>query len=369
MGTYTAAQEIILSLFREEKGTSINPENVDCKELYWHLVNHKVNCLFGSVKDKYKEIIESDRVLSYQLNNDYQNNRIRCDILGTQVLPQIADILEKNTISFVFLKGNSTCFGLYEKLGARRFRDIDILVEKNDVRLVKKVLSEAGIKPEQEDDYNVKSAYFEMVTHQTYPFIAKNEYLADGGIEIDINFGYGPEAVLKNPKIVSEALQRKTAVIYKGNVIPCLSHEDEVIFLCIHIWRDAVYLHRIKNNSDIRLYQYYELVELIRKYELDWDFIHDFTKKYNLSDYVYYALYHTLMICPELKEKVSAFMNRTGISRVDFLDEFGAENKTPGKWPIPFSERIFNNKKFDAIAERYDMSSFEAFNSRQKILD
>ena len=286
-------------------------------------------------------------------------------IVGEKLLPRITEKLEENNIEFAVIKGAINTFRLYDSIGERQFNDIDLLINKRDLHKVKDLLKSIGLQ--QKEENHVQTKYFEMVTHQTMPFEYEDVSLLEGKINIDVNFGFAPNNMIKINSLVGDILKRRCYVDVFGKKIPTLSPEDMFIYLLIHIWRDAIIIHKIKATKDIELYQYLELNQLMDRYPLDWKYIEEFCINNQLNEIVYFTLYHALYISPRIEKYCGELYRKIEPADKEYLSMFGNENQEPKKWNISFGERIFCLDRYNKLLEVYKPEDFEAFNNREKI--
>ncbi len=343
-------------------------KEVDQVSFYKWLVVHRMTGYVGIHMENLEGIKNERFMVKKLLKKDLGVIQQKVNIVSREVMPEICKVLNENEIPFVFLKGSITSLSLFEHVGERNYSDIDLLIAKKDLKKAKKALLENGFHQDLENDpKGVKATYFEMVTHQAYPFLLGDRVSVEPSFELDINFAYGPEPVLKNKQMVLDALERRTYFEYEGNQFPTLSNEDMLIFLAAHTWRDAVYIHKIKDNEDIKLYQYIELAKLVMEKVINYEQVEAIVKKYKLEEIVYYTLYHLNYLIPVTRSKTVSFMESIKPEDTSFVNKFGIENGAGWEWPIPFEERIFNTDKFDSIVEKYSMDTFADFLKRESI--
>ena len=142
----------LLSLLYKDVNYSITDlRKLDLEKLIFISSSHFIlPLLFSKLKEK--------KILKYfpldfrnYIKEIYKINKNRNNELINEV-KEISSIFKKNKINHIFLKGSAVLVSkIYHEIGERMVGDIDILVEKNQIQLTKKILSERGYKSKPEE--------------------------------------------------------------------------------------------------------------------------------------------------------------------------------------------------------------------------
>ncbi|MBC1744143.1 nucleotidyltransferase family protein [Listeria welshimeri] len=175
----------------------------------------------------------------------------------------VNDLLNKNNIRFAFLKGvifNKTI----NEYGDRFSNDIDILVPKEELNLLDKILRENGFVQTYAEENLVEASREVKLTqliyyHDTVPY-KKYTYKEEQGwkIELDINFQFD-NSDNDVTRIVIENTKEYTK---DSNAVIGLSDEDNLIHLYVHFWREYEGEAWVRNGRNLTLYKLIDIYNM-----------------------------------------------------------------------------------------------------------
>lgn len=269
-------------------------------ELLPYLFHHRLICLFYSL------IISNDFITiltkeSWRLITKYiVYEQLKSEEYFYEI-KILCNKLNENQIKYALVKGIHLESFLYEKqdgLIRRCFNDIDILVEKKDIRFINSILEIRGyIKGEYSPELNEIIEYsreeavkFLMTSHQSAPFI-KNSGIGSrckgDSLNIDINFsifdGGNKEDPISTRELLEHVVERKT--IY-GNTYYSLKLEHDLLQLVYHLYKDTKYEIKRINNEQLLLYSLIDIYRFINSYGdyIDWDYFCNIVKDANIVE-------------------------------------------------------------------------------------
>ena len=190
----------------------------------------------------------------------------------------VAEQAHKNNINVILLKGISLINHVYDDIGLRPMVDIDILVKKEDISQMEKILESLnyGINPV------VKSKFIAIKEHFHLPaYIHKTNHIM---IELHTHIHESDSPLKLN---ISEFWENKIPIKDFSENVGMLSPENLLQHLCMHI-------HEHYKSKKIRLSHFYDIAKVIEKYnnnELNWNKFIDDTAKFNLHLAIYPYLY------------------------------------------------------------------------------
>ena len=190
----------------------------------------------------------------------------------------VAEQAHKNNIDIILLNGISLINHVYDDIAMRPMVDIDILVKKEDVSQMEKILKSLnyGTNP------IVKSKFIEIKEHFHLPaFIHRINHIM---IELHTHI-HESDSLLKLD--ISTFWENKIPVKDFTDNIGMLSPENLLQHLCMHI-------HEHYKSKKIRLSHFYDIVKVIEKYNnhgLDWNKFINGVVKFNLRAAIYPYLY------------------------------------------------------------------------------
>lgn len=355
---YTTYQQAVLLLSRY----SLNDEIVEY-----------VNCLFKDYEfdwDKFIGVSINHRVASV-----IYNNLCKCLFDAKKMLPafyymfcfskkrntlyfneikKISDCFESNKLKYAFVKGSVINNDIYEH-GERISNDIDLIISCDEINKVTKLLNGLGyVQAKYKNNKVVAATRKEILlaklnTYELFPFIKclNDDYLEISTIDINIKI------FNECSKNIIDSFLDNTCV---SNDIRTLSNEFFLLFLCLHLYREAYMLYKILNSSDLLLYKFMDIHFFVKKKIIDWDKLTYYAKKMHIDKAVYYALYHTELLYPHTTD--SSVLSKIMPSEIDYLNQYYGDEEQIFTWEMPFYDRIFNyRRKCEVISNLTDESN------------
>ncbi|MBR2507934.1 MAG: nucleotidyltransferase family protein [Bacilli bacterium] len=304
----------------------------DIKIRFFELIErHKLEYLFYSlIKNLEVESLFDQSIISEYFNklNVHQSKYI--EYLNS--MKPIFENLEEKKIKYAVLKGFSFMDELYNtNIGlTRRFVDIDVLIDKSDLKEAKEILNNYNfvqgkivdgsiVRPERKD-----LIYWELNSHQLYEYVKLSEYTSQYWIEVDINttiFEGGKFVPPIETKILlTHSVIKKTEL---GISFYVLNKTFSLLQLCYHFYKDTVYETKKENHNDYCLIKFCDIREFILHFrkEIDWSEFVKIVNEFNIGDQIYYSLYLVSSFYGDLGiEEILKEIKTTPLFSIGFLD-------------------------------------------------
>lgn len=282
--------------------------NLCSKGLNWQYIiaqaaRNKVICLLYFHLYKNREIFEIDDWLYKILEKYYIATRDALHILNKEMIDICSTLNEKN-ISYAILKGLNLQERLYDERARciREFEDIDILVNKQDIKSIQDILRSKGYTQGKYNFVNERiepisrqeELYWRLHTNQIGKFIRiiQNGKVTQGDIcTVDVNFTIF-EGGKKKDKIETEQLLNNVTStgVKKYNV---LNTEYDFLQVCYHFYKDIFYEDKINSRNDYILAKFCDVKEYISQYRtiIDWEHLAGVINEYDLQEAIYTTLF------------------------------------------------------------------------------
>ena len=194
------------------------------------------------------------------------NEKINQDYEGC--VKYVSSELEDCNAPYALLKGAYLC-NWYPK-GYRTSNDIDILISPDDVGKVSAKLKLAGLKQGE-----LKNGVFVPATRQqiieskmtrgeTVPFIKETKLPYIKYLEVDVNFSLDYKN--SNDTVLKEMLTRTQSVSLGSGKLRTLDPIDFLLYLCVHLYKEATTLPWIRMKRDMTFYKYCDIYALLQNY-------------------------------------------------------------------------------------------------------
>lgn len=329
-----------------------------------HMIDYIISCLM-----KYKEIdapakilIEEDLCEMRKIadhnkvlpilkevvgNTDIQDGRwndksivVKMYKSRLKMAKPIFEEFERAQIAYAILKGAYLAELAYGDMGLRSSNDIDILIDRKDIKKVKEICTKNGFVPGKSDRKNkciihydrFREIAFSLNTHQiaTMVKVGTNEWFDYYDTVLDCNFSLFWGGYEKNSDL-TEVFLENTIKVCDGNGYNyfVLKPEYFLIQLCLHAYKEANGIFFVKSRGALCIRSfldiYYYLIE--QEKNLDWVCIKEVVEKYDLQRYLYYIM-SVINELFEVRESVKYLIDITETEETkDSINEIGLDRR------------------------------------------
>ncbi len=234
------------------------------------------------------------------LSRDYYAN-LKRNMLICSALRPVFDEFNKQPIPFIVLKGIAVAELVYPGFAMRGISDADILVKKDDVCRVDACLSALG--------YISRDSSVERALDNPVGYLASLDYWKSDGSFPNLHIHWHPvntsvPAFMFAGQVDPDRLWKMAIHTEVANAkARILCPEHQLIYLCEHALRI--------NHSFDRLILIYDIFYVISspKYKINWDFVIEEARRFNLSKLVFLSLtvvkhYTSLTISEEIMRRL-----------------------------------------------------------------
>lgn len=251
---------------------------------------------------------------------------------------------EKN-IQYALFKGAVLSMNAYNDLSYRSSGDLDILISRRDVDIVKKILIDCGfvqgkvIKQEIVPFSRQELIFQSSVSHQIAPFIKATNNRFCPFLNVDINFDifWGEYQDTVDMEFV---LSQVEPIRLLGVETYILCKEIDFIVLCLHAYKDLNSIFLLsKGCLNLRIFS--DIYFFLTMQKLDWSMIYRLTKVLRAENYLYYCLYYTYLVFNDTKllDYMSPFCSG---SAKTILNTYGLTPTERKEWEFSFEERLLD---------------------------
>lgn len=273
-------------------------------------------------------------------------DNIKNKIIGINNYCGLKNVFNKlNNYNYAILKGEVLSYYAYGEFGQRLSSDIDILVDKNDLKDIIRVIENncECIKSNNKE----KQIFYLLFTHQIKPIICTGSIF---DINIDINFDIFWKEYEDEPICIKEFLEDVTYLEIYGQGIKTLSIIKMFVIVCLHAYKDlnSIYIIWKRKKIDISIFKdlYYLLINNIDK--LSVTKVLGISKKYKIEHYVFFVIYYTNKIYNSkfLEEYINKLKTKKG---EELIECYGLNPKYRRRWKIDFASRLKSKNIFKYI--------------------
>lgn len=321
------------------------------------VIKNRVNgVICNRIQNMERVPLSVKRSLQFMLLSQIQRNACH-----KEEIAKVYQELEREEVNYAFLKGAVLNFVYYGK-GERISNDTDILVNPEDLTKVIKICEKMGYVQGHIENGEIVPAtkreimFAQLNTYETVPMIKKtgNQYLPFHEFDINFRLGNGDKGEM------SKIMLKDTEIVGNSAVrLRTMSRERFLIYLCIHLYREATMVYKIVRGDDLILYKFMDIHYFIisNQQKLSWEKLLKEAETLDRQKDVYYALYFTEELYPGTVG--SEILKSFDMLGKEFLNQYrGRDNSEEVyEWKLEFHERMFDD--VSRIAEAKENIGYE----------
>jgi len=270
-------EQLIFSILQEklDEEALFQIEQSKWLQIYQGLSNNPASVIIFSILKKRNLLHILPQEVREKWEGFYYNN-LKRNVLALEQIIEIQNALKETGIKFILLKGIALITSVYKNLGLRSFADIDLLVKKEDLPLIKYKLENLNYRLQGQKQASLLERFG----------CGDWSFLKQGLLPLDIHWQLCQyerfKGIIKfdEQKIFQDAVY----IEINNNQLLTLSKEDLFLYLSMHF----ALVHGFSGFN-----WFYDLKSVIDYYKEDfnWGLLIDKAKKANLSTTLYYALF------------------------------------------------------------------------------
>lgn len=357
---FDSLEQLILLLsradFNEKFSNYINKlilmEKIEWDKFLGLAINHRVN---GVIYKQLRGIEGMPQTVRRALHYMHisQKERNRCH---RNEIKKLSLALEQKGFNYAFLKG-AVLNTIYYGDGERISNDTDILLDVRDLKEVIQLCTSLGyIQGEVENGEIIRATKKEILfaqlnTYETVPLIKKtgNSYLPFHEFDVNFRLGNDDKSGLSNHLIQNTVLSGDDEFSLRTMTV-----ENFLIYLCIHLYREAVMVYKIAQGADLILYKFMDIHHYIEanRQNISWKKMQEEVFQLDKVEDIYYVLFYTEKLYPgTIDDNV---LDMFEPDDVRYLDQYrGRDNSDEVyDWEMDFYERMFHPRARMAEAEK-----------------
>ncbi len=277
-----------------------------------------------------------------------QKNQIM--IIGTE--------FERRNLNYCFLKGAVLNSIVYE-LGERVSNDTDILVDEKELDQFIEALEALGYIQGYIYDGKIVPAskkeklFARMNTYEIIPFHKQihNKFMPIHSI--DINFKLSNEY----SEAKANNLLENSLIIGNSNfMLRTMELEKFILFLCVHLYREAVMAYKIMQGKDLSLYKFMDIHFMLIKYkeQIDINNLYGIAEKICKIKEVFFAFYYTEKLFPgTFGENILEMFQPDDVA---YLNQYKSRDNTEVifTWKEEFEQRVFSDTRVEEARQNIE---------------
>ena len=261
-------------------------------------------------------------------------------------LEQIFNCL--NDFDYAMIKGEVTSLYAYGQLNKRYYNDIDILIKKENLSQIDKILESNGFQKITKD--RNKELFFKIFSHQVVPY---QKYFHGIKVLLDLNYDIFWGEKKSNGIYIHNILQNTIKSNIFGIDVKVLSVEKAFLQLCLHCYKDLNSIYLIYSRRKIKLMDLYEIYYILKRHksQLSKKVILELAHKYKATPYLYVVFNYIFELTKD--SSISGYMmDLESVEGKKLLNVYGLSKHN--EWKISVKERLKCDDLYNIILPDLD---------------
>lgn len=258
-------------------------------------------------------------------------------------MARVFDLLQ--TTRYAIVKGEVLSQQIYGVPDKRRSSDIDIIIEKNNVKLIEGYLRDLGFNQKGSDE-KIESRRNRILcmsySHQI-PSYYKEKYGFYLNVDVNYDIFWGEYEGQRLP--MDEFLDDTVSMKVYDVTVKTLPIKKAFIQLILHHYKEMNSLFHLSQHNTIETDMFSDVIGLLLNNNsvLTCECVSELCERYSIGAYVYYMLYYTNLVFHD--RRLVEYIERIEMYRKEsIMDSFGLSEDERKKWLIPFDKRLDNRE-------------------------
>lgn len=268
---------------------------------------------------------------------------------------------------YAVVKGEALSQQIYGCINRRRSSDIDILIDKSNVKFIESELKKLGFRQQLPEDSQVARRNRVLCITYSHQIPSYHKEVTGFHLNVDINYDIFWGEYEGHRTSIGDFFTDTVEMNIYGISVKTLSVEKAFIQLILHHYKEMNSLYHLSHYNCIRTHMFRDIRDMIvhNKDILTPGTIHSLCDKYSIGTYIFYMVYYTALVfnddyLDEIMKKLEKFRDER------LINSFGLNGKERKRWMISFGERLDNNDIWGLIKSAYtddDLRKVELGNS------
>ena len=255
-----------------------------------------------------------------------------------------------SVLRYAVVKGEVLSNQIYGVPDRRRSGDIDILIDKKNIKYLEELLHKAGflqILPDDSVEVRRNRVFCLSYSHQIPSYYKdKLGFCLNVDVNYDIFWGEYDGDRCSIDDFLSDTIDMEIF----GVKVKTLPKEKAFVHLVLHHYKEMNSLYHLSQHNPIRTDMFRDIYDMLVNNGdvLSREALMSLSEQYSIGKYMYYILYYTSQVfkCNDISQYVCALKRYEDIV---LLNSYGLSLNEQKKWGISFCERLDNKNNSDYV--------------------
>lgn len=256
-------------------------------------------------------------------------------------------------INYAVVKGEALSQQIYGSTDRRRSSDVDILIDKSNVKFLESELKKLGFKQQSPEDPNIARRNRVLCITYSHQIPSYHKEVMGFHLNVDVNYDifWGEYEGRRYP--INDFLSDTVEMNIYGTSVKTLPMEKAFIQLILHHYKEMNSLYHLSHYNCIQTQMFKDINDMLifNQDILTSDKISFLSEIYSIGNFVYYMIYYShrvfgnKLLCKLLKD-LEFYKD------VNLINAFGLCEKERKPWEISFEQRLDKAEVWSYIKDK-----------------
>lgn len=273
-----------------------------------------------------------------------------------------------SSIRYAVIKGEALSQQIYGVPDRRRSSDIDILIDKKNVKFLEKQLCKLGFTqklPEDNAEIRHNRVLCMAYSHQI-PSFHKDKFGFHLNVDVNYDIFWG-EYEGKRCSI-DEFLSDTVYMEIYGVTVKTLPIEKAFVQLILHHYKEMNSIYHLSQNNAICTEKFRDIYDMLTNHAnfLTNEVVKELSEQYSIGKFMYYMLYFTEKAFGAIR--LHQYVRELRVYEdLDLLESYGLCANERKEWTISFDERFENDSIREYIVKKFKIEEIQKIELNNKI--
>lgn len=275
-----------------------------------------------------------------------------------------------SSVNYAVVKGEVLSQQIYGVPDRRRSSDIDILIDKSNVRFLENELQKLGFEQRLPEDSNEARRNRVLCMAYSHQIPSYHKNVMGFHLNVDVNYDIFWGEYEGKRCSIEEFLNDTVNMEIYGVTVKALSVEKSFVQLILHHYKEMNSLYHLSQHNCIRTDMFRDVYDMMRNNDecLSGGSIRRVGELYLIEEYIYYMVYYTQGVFND--SILDRCLNELQIYRnCELLDSYGLSENERKQWRVSFCDRLDKEDVWNNIKDDLTHSDLKKISDNKSIFD
>lgn len=271
-------------------------------------------------------------------------------------------------VNYAVIKGEVLSQQIYGVPNKRRSSDIDILIDKSNVRFLESELRKLGFEQQLSEAPDIARQNRVLCMAYSHQIPSYHKVVMGFHLNVDVNYDIFWGEYEGKRCYIEEFLNNTVDMEIYGVTVKTLPIEKAFVQLILHHYKEMNSLYHLSQHNTIRAEMFKDIYFIIMNHMsfLTSDVVKELSDRYLIGKIMYYMLHFTdkvfCTVClHQYLRKLKTYEDS------EFLESYGLCTRERKKWTISFNERFENDSIREYILKNLRPEEFQKIRLNNEI--